>query len=151
MGGQNEIVLDSSNMNTVPNTDKIWNSFRMRVGRKIFLATCKLSSLVNTVFVFLELDFFFFCRDPCLVDVWDTHAIWIETFVQLLTPCNLWSWYLSLVQPPVSPRKHGADSVFKSGLVYFCSSWEWTMLVEDSSFILCSKSIIMVLLKGLLS
>jgi hypothetical protein len=57
MGGQNEIVLDSSNMNTVPNTDKIWNSFRMRVGRKIFLATCKFS-LLNTVFVFLELDFF---------------------------------------------------------------------------------------------
>lgn len=59
MRGQNEIVLDPSNMNTVPNTDKIWNSFRMRVGRKIFLATCKFSSLVNTMFVFLELDFLF--------------------------------------------------------------------------------------------
>lgn len=66
MGGQNEIVLDSSNMNRVPNTDKVWNSFRMRVGRKIFLATCKFSSLVNTVFVFLELDFFLLLLHGCM-------------------------------------------------------------------------------------
>lgn len=39
MGGQNEIVLDLSSMNTVPNSDKIWNSFRMRVGRKIVSAS----------------------------------------------------------------------------------------------------------------
>lgn len=39
MGGQNEIILDLSNINSVPNTDKIWNSPRVRVGRKIFLAS----------------------------------------------------------------------------------------------------------------
>lgn len=44
-------------MNIVLNIDKIWNLFRMRVGRKIFLIICKFF-LLNIVFVFLELDFF---------------------------------------------------------------------------------------------
>lgn len=38
-----------------------------------------------------------------MVKVWDIHAMWTETFMQLLTPCNLWSWNLSLVQPVISP------------------------------------------------
>lgn len=90
MGGQNEIILDLSNINSVPNTDKIWNLSRVRVGRKIFLASFLLWC-ENRVHI-LELCFGF-ADNHVLYMMCKTHkqCEWKLTHPtgQLLTPCKL--------------------------------------------------------------